>query len=202
MPKLQVFPRTKPLKVSILWISAPQCPQITNVILYWCHDILPQTQNMSSLVSRDCLLLLSFIWITFNTQCIKLTSQLYVPAVQCMVQEMFVLVKLKACTSTITERVQKTRLQTLSHAFGMRASYMQSRASRRFSDMMIVPSTASLRSVSVDRTAMSTFCIRSISWRKKMFKGWADPIFFRQSFTCPTSSEKFNMHLKPDEQPA
>ena len=75
-------------------------------------------------------------------------------------------------------------VRTLSHALGMRESYMQSSASRRFSDMMIVPSIASLRSTSVDRTTTSTFCIRSISWRRKMFSGCADPIFFRQSFTC------------------
>ena len=50
--------------------------------------------------------------------------------------------------------------------------------------MMMVPSMASLRSVRSMRTTLMTFCMRSISWRRKMFRGWRIPILFRRSFTC------------------
>ena len=58
---------------------------------------------------------------------------------------------------------------------GILASYMQSSASRSVSDMMMVPSIASLRSYSVERTLKMTFCIRSISWRRNMFIGCKCP---------------------------
>lgn len=66
---------------------------------------------------------------------------------------------------------------------GIRASYMQSSASRRFSLITMVPSMASLRSVKVVLTRAITLCIRSISWRRKMFMGCKEPIFRRRSFT-------------------
>ena len=67
---------------------------------------------------------------------------------------------------------------------GTRASNMLSRASRRFSLMMMVPSIASLRSDRVVRTRVMTFCILSISWRRKMLIGWSMPIFLSLSLTC------------------
>ena len=66
---------------------------------------------------------------------------------------------------------------------GTRASYMQSSASLRFWLMMMVPSMASLRSVSVLRTRTITRCMRSTSCRRKMFIGWKGPIFWRRSRT-------------------
>ncbi len=72
---------------------------------------------------------------------------------------------------------------TFFHAFGILASYMLSRASRRFSDMMMLPSMASLRSVSVLRTIVMIRCIRSISCLKKIFTGCRLPIFWRRSLT-------------------
>lgn len=62
-------------------------------------------------------------------------------------------------------------IHTFLQAAGILASYMQSSASRRFSDMMIVPSMASFRSIRVDLTTVMTFCIRSISWRRNIFSG-------------------------------
>ena len=60
---------------------------------------------------------------------------------------------------------------------------MLSKASLRFSDMMMVPSMANNRSLNVWRTVLITFCIRSISCRKKMFTGCNAPIFWRRPFT-------------------
>ena len=84
---------------------------------------------------------------------------------------------------------------------GMRASYMQSRASRRFSLMMMVPSIASLRSVKVFRTRTMTLCIRSISWRRKMFMGWKGPIFWRRSLTWLhfVESRSYNFYESSEE---
>ena len=73
---------------------------------------------------------------------------------------------------------------TLFHVLGILASYMLSRASRRFSDMMMVPSMASFRSFSVVRTSVMTRCMRSISWRRKIFNGCRAPILRRRSLTC------------------
>lgn len=49
--------------------------------------------------------------------------------------------------------------------------------------IMMVPSMASFRSVSVCRTAVITLCIRSISCLKKIFMGDSAPIFCNLAFT-------------------
>lgn len=102
------------------------------------------------------------------------------------------------------ERISWTELpeRTLIQRAGMRASYMQSRASRRFSLMMMVPSMASLRSVKVLRTSTMTRCIRSISWRRKMFMGCRGPIFFRRSLTCWRFNESNVMRKKREKRKA
>ncbi|KAK2185971.1 hypothetical protein NP493_215g00027 [Ridgeia piscesae] len=69
------------------------------------------------------------------------------------------------------------------HTAGIFASYMLSSASRRFSDMMMVPSMASLRSFKVVRTVEMTLCMRSISCCRKMFIGARLPIFASFAFT-------------------
>lgn len=69
------------------------------------------------------------------------------------------------------------------HRAGILASNMQSRASRRLSLMIMVPSTASFSSVRVLRTRLRTLCILSISCLRKMFMGWNGPIFCSLSFT-------------------
>lgn len=73
-----------------------------------------------------------------------------------------------------------TRLQDS----GMRASYMQSNASRKVSFMIIVPSMASFKSVNVFLTVDITRCILSISCFKKMFIGAYAPIFWIRARTC------------------
>lgn len=102
----------------------------------------------------------------------------YISAVQTKQQDQ------EICTECVKISWTELHERTLIQRAGMRASYMQSRASRRFSLIMMVPSMASLRSVKVFRTSKMTRCIRSISWRRKMFMGWRGPIFFSRSLTC------------------
>ena len=52
--------------------------------------------------------------------------------------------------------------------------------------IIMVPSIASLRSVSVCLTALITRCMRSISCRKKIFIGERAPIFCSLALTCKT----------------
>ena len=66
-------------------------------------------------------------------------------------------------------------IRTRCQALGILASYMESRASRSDSDMMMVPSIASLRSKSVARTVEMTRWIRSISCFRKIFIGCRCP---------------------------
>ena len=62
--------------------------------------------------------------------------------------------------------------------------------------MMMVPSMASFRSVSVCRTAVITLCIRSISCLKKIFMGDSAPIFCNLALTW---NEKKNKKTKRKE---
>ena len=56
--------------------------------------------------------------------------------------------------------------------------------------IMMVPSMASFRSVSVCRTAVITLCIRSISCLKKIFMGDSAPIFCSLAFTWNEKKRK------------
>ena len=56
--------------------------------------------------------------------------------------------------------------------------------------IMMVPSMASFRSVSVWRTAVITLCIRSISCLKKIFMGDSAPIFCNLAFTWNEKNKK------------
>ena len=63
--------------------------------------------------------------------------------------------------------------------------------------IMMVPSMASFRSVSVCRTAVITLCIRSISCLKKIFMGDSAPIFCSLAFTWNEKKKKKTEHFQP-----
>ena len=60
---------------------------------------------------------------------------------------------------------------------------------------MIVPSMASLRSMSVRRTSVTTRCIRFTSWRRKMLRGVNSPIFFRRSRTYRKEASSLDKNI-------
>ena len=91
---------------------------------------------------------------------------------------------------------------TFCQSSGIFASNMLSRASLKFSDIMIVPSMASLRSFRVTLTAEITLCILSISCLRKMFIGCRAPIFWSRARTWNNINNDLNMEIIIAERPS
>ena len=90
-------------------------------------------------------------------------------------------VKCNGMCTHLQQSVKHSR--TFFQKLGTLASNMLSRASFKFSDMMMVPSMASFKSLRVLRTVDITFCILSTSCLRKMFSGFRWSIFRRRSLT-------------------